>query len=216
MGAHRQGDRLARATVACALCAAALALPACGGGSDDASSSTSSSRPTTQRTTPPTTAQPPSQSLTGGADGRSVARAQRRQARQEARRRLATFRTAMNAACARAVAPPLAKTSRDASRDDAWAARLQRAHDWLGALRTQLGDVPIPGHDRHLRKLRHDYRAAARNEMVLDRIVIAGIRSHDDRLGIDAGDHQNHENRELRKQLARALKSDCLARFVAD
>jgi hypothetical protein len=203
----RRGGQLGAAALAgCALCGAVLALASCGGGSDDAGSSA----PTTRRPSPaPVDAAPPALGgRSGGALGAPSAPERR------AQRRLARYAAAMATTCASVAVPQLEPPAHRRPRWRAQVARLRRSRAWLRSLQDELPGVPIPRGDARLRELANAYRRAVRNEIELDRIVASGLTSHDDRLGVDAGERQNDANRATRRRVATALHVACLARFA--
>jgi len=167
--------------------AAALALSACGGGAGSSGGGTSSLPPAAHAHRllhVPASAAPP----------------------PPARRRIAA---ATERICRSVAMPPLASHGR--GHDALRAAQLRREIAWLTALRAQLGRMPIARADR----LRwSDYRRAVANERVLDAIVVRGLLSGDDALGVDAGEHQNLANRATRVAVAAALHAPCLATFA--
>ncbi|MBS1869416.1 MAG: hypothetical protein JSS99_07100 [Actinobacteria bacterium] len=170
------------------LLAAAPALSACGGGAGSSGGAASS---------PP----PPAhvhRLLRGGGAGAPP---------PPARRRIAA---AVERVCRSVAMPPLG--SHGPGHAALRAAQLRREIAWLTGLRAQLGRMPVARADR----LRwSDYRRAVANQLVLDAIVVRGLLSGDDALGVDAGEHQNLANRATRDALAAALHAPCLATFTS-
>jgi len=201
MRIRRHRDVATRLLAAGALAAVAVAPSGCGD-ADQAASGTS-------RAVPPPVAAPPA--TAGGGAGAFAA--PRRIARERRRFEAEIFEAEMDEACQRVSVPAGGSAAEDDSR--ARAQRLLREQQWLRALRARLSDVRAPRAQSDRERARA-YRRAVANQILLDGIVARGLLAGDNPLGVDAGDHQNFENRRTRARIADELHSDCLRGFTVD